>query len=208
MAIGILKNSNSSLAISVTGNAMPRNKDVDKLSEVFIGIAGYNSNGDIIYITHDINGCIENDICQYKKLCKKWYSVIKNEGRYNNRQDTATISKEIRLYTTFKALELCLEFITQHNPVTPDFIIQRKLSNELSNETKTHTNIPSSKYNSISKEICLNNCQLSSDDTRTKTNTIDEEDEINTLDICNRRLASSGRMLNRIPRHRRRDPSY
>ena len=41
MAVGILKNSNASLAIAVTGNAMPLNDHVDMLGEVFIGVAGY-----------------------------------------------------------------------------------------------------------------------------------------------------------------------
>ena len=46
MAIGVLKNSNASLAISITGNAMPlqdKPEDMRKLGEVFIGIAGYKN---------------------------------------------------------------------------------------------------------------------------------------------------------------------
>jgi nicotinamide mononucleotide (NMN) deamidase PncC len=48
MAIGVLKNSNATIAISVTGNAMPFNDHVQMLGEVFIGIAGYDSEGKII----------------------------------------------------------------------------------------------------------------------------------------------------------------
>ncbi len=184
MAIGILKNSTSSLGIAVTGNAMPLNHDVDRLGEVFIGIAGYNESGNIIYITQDINGCIDNNNCEFKKLCKKWYSVIKNNGRYNSRTDTATISKEIRLYTTYKALTLCLNFINNYNPVTPDFIINRKEINELSNDNNNHTNIPSSKYNSISKEICLKSCLYSNKNNRIRINTIDDETNLNIDDNC------------------------
>ena len=184
MAIGILKNSNSSLGIAVTGNAMPEPKDVSKLGEVFIGIAGYNESGDIIYITQDINACIDSNICEYKKLCKKWYNVIKKQKQYNNRNDTATISKEIRLYTTYKALELCLNFINEYNPVTPEFIINRKRINKLSDINKKHTNIPSSKYNSISKEICMKSCFHSIYNTRTKTNIIENEDTLDTSQLC------------------------
>ena len=184
MAIGILKNSSSSLGIAVTGNAMPLNHEVDRLGEVFIGIAGYNESGNIIYITQDINGCIDNNSCEFKKLCKKWYGVIKNEGRYNDRKDTATISKEIRLYTTYKALELCVSFINEYNPVTPDFIINRKEVNELSNINNNHTNIPSSKYNSISKELCLKSCLYSNNNNRIRINTIDDIDNLNTDKSC------------------------
>ena len=62
MVTGVLNNSNATIAISVTGNAMPYFNDLKKLGEVFIGIAGYiqEQNGDIkiIYQTRSINNCL------------------------------------------------------------------------------------------------------------------------------------------------------
>ena len=39
MAVGLLKNSNATIALAVTGNAMPDPDKVQKLGEVFIGVA-------------------------------------------------------------------------------------------------------------------------------------------------------------------------
>ena len=57
MAIGLLHNTNASLAISVTGNSVPLNKDVHRLGEVFIGVAGYVADGSMIYSTMVHNSC-------------------------------------------------------------------------------------------------------------------------------------------------------
>jgi PncC family amidohydrolase len=163
MAIGVLKNSNASLAIAVTGNAMPLNEHAEMLGEVFIGIAGYNNNNEIIYITKSINSCIETDNTGFKNRCKKWFSTIidgKNaEGKYtkyNERSDTATISQEIRYYTTSKALELCKDFVIKYKPICPDVIKRRKERNEEKNNNNNHTTIPKNKYEFGGVGLCKN----------------------------------------------------
>ena len=153
MAVGILNNSNATLAIAVTGNAMPLNPDADMLGEVFVGIAGYKGNS-IIYETYAINGCNESLSDEFKGVCKTWYETITKMGKYNPRDRTALVSQYIRNYTAIVALDLCLKFVTTHNPDVPDFIIERKKINEM-NVDGTHTTIPSNKYNIKLKEICV-----------------------------------------------------
>jgi nicotinamide mononucleotide (NMN) deamidase PncC len=128
MAIGVLKNSNATLGISVTGNSMPFSTDIEKLGEVFIGVAGYDSSGKIIYVTNSINACIDNNIKEFKNSCKKWYSTIVDSGgkKFNDRSDTTTLSQEIRYYTAQKAYEFAIEFVKKFNPQAPQSVIDRK----------------------------------------------------------------------------------
>ena len=149
MAVGILKNSNATLAISVTGNAMPLNEHVDMLGEVFIGVAGYQTDKDgttkIIYQTTSINAC-DNHIVEIQKTCKDWYDRIKIEKKWNPREKTAVLSQEIRYYTTCKALEFCLQFVQANHPVVPQFVLDRKTKNNRINNTKSHSTIPENKF--------------------------------------------------------------
>ena len=128
MAIGVLKNSNATLAVSVTGNSMPFNTDIEKLGEVFIGVAGYDQSGKIIYVTKSINACIDNNIKEFKNSCKKWYSTIVDSAgkKFNDRSDTTTLSQEIRYYTAQKAYEFAVEFVQKFNPQAPQVVIDRK----------------------------------------------------------------------------------
>lgn len=157
MAVGILKNSNASLAIAVTGNAMPLNEHVDMLGEVFIGIASYKNkpsgDSEIIYSTYSINAC-DNDLVDFQKTCKEWYETIKTNSKYNPRDRTALVSREIRNYTTYKALTLCKEFVQRNNPDVPDFVFNRKKMNELKNEDDKHIFIPENKFNQELDERC------------------------------------------------------
>jgi PncC family amidohydrolase len=153
MAIGVLKNSNATIAIAVTGNAMPLNEHVDQVGEVFIGIAGYNASDEIIFETTVVNVCniVETDpeLAEFKETCSKWYSKIKGDttGKtYNSRDATATISKEIRYYTAFKAYEQCIKFITERNPSIPKTILDRKAENAKKNEQNYHTSIPGPRF--------------------------------------------------------------
>ena len=78
-----LKNSNASIAISITGNAMPnqnQSDDMKKLGEVFIGVAGYKLNRNdkpIIYVeTKAFNMCKQNPMdptTGKKDICSNWY---------------------------------------------------------------------------------------------------------------------------------------
>jgi nicotinamide mononucleotide (NMN) deamidase PncC len=156
MAIGILKNSNATLAISVTGNAMPLNDFANKLGEVFIGIAGYNDRDEIIFVTKSINMCIENDFDEFKSHCERWYNTIVVDKKYNSRNATATVSQEIRYYTALKAYELCIEFIKILNPKIPDIVLERKQMNDEKSSNNIHNNIPSNKYDFGGNGKCMN----------------------------------------------------
>ena len=160
MAVGILRNSNASIAVAVTGNAMPLNDHAEMVGEVFIGIAGYRTVGDtteLIYTTKSINACIESDVEGFKSLCQVWYDTIRKNKKYNPRDRTALMSQEIRHYTTYQALKLCLEFIQKNNPVVPDFVWNRKVENEKKNASSNHKNIPANKFPDSFKEICVDN---------------------------------------------------
>jgi PncC family amidohydrolase len=142
MAIGALKNSDASFAISVTGNASPDQKsgNIDKIGEVFIGIAGYSYNEDkkeneIIVKTQIINVCHYED---GQSICNIWYDTIlleriliknrdylkKNENKENNKvlnnvdgfnsfETTSLVSTYIRYRTIEEAFKLSKQFINK-----------------------------------------------------------------------------------------------
>ena len=173
MAIGILKNSNATIAISVTGNAMPLNSSVDMLGEVFIGVAGYNQKGEIMFMTKSINACKDNNVDEMKNLCVNWYNTIKlsNGKAYNSRKDTSAISQEIRYYTAIKAYELCIDFITSLNPQVPLEVIQRKQINATTYHNNRHSLIPSNKYEFGGVGICKNKvCAITGNRNTEQTN--------------------------------------
>ena len=174
MAIGILRNSNASIAVAVTGNAMPLNDHAEMVGEVFIGIAGYRTVGDtteIVYTTKSINACIETDVQGFKSLCKVWYDTIRKNNKYNPRDRTALMSQEIRHYTTYEALKLCLEFIQKNNPVVPDFVWDRKKQNEQTNVNSNHKNIPENKFPDTFKEVCVDEKMCVNTNTGLRVNT-------------------------------------
>jgi nicotinamide-nucleotide amidase len=159
MAVGILRNSNASIAIAVTGNAMPLNEHAEMVGEVFISIAGYRTVGDktqIIYITKSINACIDSDVEGFKSLCKIWYNTIRKNSKYNPRDRTALMSQEIRYYTTYVALQLCTEFIQMNNPIVPDFVWARKTQNDEKSLQNNHVIIPENKFPDSFDEVCVN----------------------------------------------------
>ena len=157
MAIGLLKNSNATVAIAVTGNAMPHTTDVDLLGEVFIGIAGYKNN-QIIYTTKAVNACLDTTDPQTKQACLQWYSTIKDKGTYNPRQLTAAVSQDIRLITTLFALKECNKFVSTNHPECPEFIKQQKIRNAEVTNSCMHLNIPPNKYPHDMKETCVEEC--------------------------------------------------
>lgn len=144
MAIGILRNSNASLAIAVTGNAMPVSGDEDKIGEVFIGIAGYTSNDTITVSTKVYNFCLD------KSTCKLWNIVPKEEEKvrqslpeairdqladrtidgFNDLQITSLVSQYIRYATVEQSLKDCREFILKHQLVVPDFIQNNRIETD------------------------------------------------------------------------------
>ena len=156
MAVGQLNNSNATLSIAVTGNAMPYFEDKNRLGEVFIGIAGYRAKDDvIIYETHVVNGCLDGGINLTDK-CKSWLSSQPTKKHYAKRSDTATISRIVRNYTAVKSMELALNFITQNDLGVPEFINERKKLNEQTDSVGClHNGIPDSKYPETETE-CVN----------------------------------------------------
>ena len=156
MAIGVLKNSNATIAIAVTGNAMPLNEHVDMIGEVFIGIAGYNEKGNIIYETTALNACKTGDdtLDKFRQTCTDWYDTIKKKKTWNPRQRTATVSKEIRYYTALKAYEQCIAFIKRYNPSVPDKILQRKEINATTLHD-SHEYIPAPRFDIDDPGICM-----------------------------------------------------
>jgi nicotinamide mononucleotide (NMN) deamidase PncC len=202
MAIGILKNSNASLAIAVTGNAMPLNDHVDMLGEVFIGVAGYktdsaNGTTKIIYKTTSINAC-SNGIIDFEKTCQAWYDTISKLHTYNPRDRTAVVSREIRNFTTATALNFCLEFVKENDPEVPNFILERKKTNEIMNHDRTHTTIPENKFNNILKDECVNDCHDTDSPDRTNTATYPEKVlHANSANKSRRNRRYTRRMLRR-----------
>ena len=91
MALGVLRNSNASVAIAVSGNAMPRqgtgasDDELRRLGEVFISVAGYATQADpphppaIFVQTRVYNFCEP----QYggSDLANIWLSVVRQETR-------------------------------------------------------------------------------------------------------------------------------
>lgn len=137
MAVGVLKNSEATLAIAVTGNAMPNQldpKDVPKLGEVFIGIAGYRDKNTIVVQTKVYNFC-KNPIIKDDdgSICKYWVDSIDTENKlfeksddkekakyqrytdkFNDFSNTNLVSKYVRYSTVCQALSDAQEFLNKN----------------------------------------------------------------------------------------------
>lgn len=142
MAYGALNNSNATISIAVSGNSMPHKKNYDKIGEVFIAIAGYNSESNI-HIESDVYNFCEDipEMCNIWKndteFGDKRYEYIKtgkNElgirenMKYAPLQITESLSLYIRYKTVQKSLEMCYSFIKKNNLIVPNFIKNDKLT--------------------------------------------------------------------------------
>jgi PncC family amidohydrolase len=127
MAEGILRNSNATIGIAVSGNAMAVNKQRDRIGELFIGISTYINENEIVTKTYAINTC--NGTAHNQ--CKLWYDTIENElnlieilkttnidannykflNGYNDFILTAFVSNYIRAKTTHLAFNYALDFM-------------------------------------------------------------------------------------------------
>lgn len=179
MAVGLLKNSNATITISVSGNAMPSRDQLNRLGELFIGVAGYkqktgedhakattnsgNENDvEIIYETRSSSECLErhdNLGNRIKKNCQLW--IDENATRYAPRAMTASISRLIRNYTALSAMQFAIDFLQKNKDlIVPNFVVEAKERNqETQDNLHKHLSIPPSKYplrNDI-KETCTNN---------------------------------------------------
>ena len=149
MAIGALKNSNATIAIAVTGHAMPSRPNALHLGEVYIGIAGYTNKDhpSIICQTTITNVCKSG--IPYRDLCKKWVGTIRNSNMQNHNpvDETAILSQLIRYTTVKEALSFCNDFINTHDVIVPEFIHARKKRNTILHSTKKiHHLVPPNKY--------------------------------------------------------------
>ena len=144
---------------------MPYFDHLNRLGEVFIGVAGYDKDGNILFATRSINTCLENDKSAIGEKCKAWLRVQKTPSDFAKRSDTATISLIVRLYTAHKALEMAKIFVEKSNINVPEFIKKRKTENEsMPSKTCEHTNIPPPKYpNAPGRERGYNEVCISGD---------------------------------------------
>ncbi len=123
MAVSALKNSNASIAISVTGNAKAGTKassatldaKLDKLGEVFIGIAGYSDENKIKVATNVYNFCHGIDTCH----------------DYNDSNKSYQISMYVRYATVAQALKDCHSFLEQNKDLMiPSFISKNRIQKD------------------------------------------------------------------------------
>jgi len=142
MAEGALKNSNASIAIAVSGNAMP-NQGVDsfdeiaKLGEVFIGVAGYKDDKTILCETSVYNFCIDHS--NAFNLCKLWHDTVVDKSKaakfsdvkaniknltsgFNDYITTSFVSNYIRNKTAEIALKKAFNFVKKNKLAIPSFL--------------------------------------------------------------------------------------
>jgi PncC family amidohydrolase len=134
MAVGILRNSNASVAIAVTGNAMPIQnlgafEEAQKLGEVFIGVACYNKQNEIVVTTHVHNFCAEGT--PGHRICKLWIDTVIGETYLKEYIDEC---ERIASNSRFKNKEKFKRFLDGRN----DFVITSMVSNYIRNMTAHH----------------------------------------------------------------------
>lgn len=123
LALGVLNNSNATIAIAVSGNAMPISAaTADMLGEVYFAIAGYSSDNNIIYNTEIANICDMYNI----KECNPCVQTLAHKKMYPERNTTTIINKAVRYYTALHAYKLCNMFIKENDIMIPEFKIANK----------------------------------------------------------------------------------
>ena len=158
MAEGILRNSNATIGIAISGNAMPdqsKKEDIEKVGEVFIGIAIYTSEKKITSYANAYNFCENDPITKSaSNICKLWYTntmaekILKSElpdtmrsqmiSKYpgvsslfdgnNPFELTSLLATYIRNMIVAKAFEDCAHYvkINKKKIVVPQFVIENK----------------------------------------------------------------------------------
>jgi PncC family amidohydrolase len=117
MAEGILKNSNASFAIAVSGNAMTDQsgspEQINQLGEVYIGVATYNTDNRIICETKVFNMCSDKSSTA-PNICKYWIDTAMQPGVFNNYIITSLVSNYIRNKTAELAFNMASNFIDKN----------------------------------------------------------------------------------------------
>ena len=140
MALGALSNSNATIAMAVTGNAMPVKTHENSLGIVHFGVATYTDKGVEVW-TKELNVC-DTDSCQLWKSVPGYEHMISNildmnarkilpkftHDGFNEFQNTSVISKYIRLATAYEIYKLALELISSIQYTVPDFIKEDRVS--------------------------------------------------------------------------------
>jgi PncC family amidohydrolase len=169
MAEGILRNSNAAIAISITGNAMPlqtTKEEIEKVGEVFIGIAFYTGEKKIKSYANVYNFCEKDPVTKSTaSICKLWYTNTISEkilsGELTEKQKKAFIKKYkgigslidgnnpfeitsflasyIRNMIVAQAFQDCLKYVKLNRKVivVPKFLIENKQALAVSNVRKT-----------------------------------------------------------------------
>lgn len=110
MAEGILRNSNASIGISITGNAMPlqtTKEEIEKVGEVFIGIAMYTGEKKMVSYANAYNFCDKDPVTNAtSNICKLWYTNTIAEKILNNE---LTASEKTRISSKYKGVESLLD---------------------------------------------------------------------------------------------------
>jgi hypothetical protein len=159
-------NATTAIAVSGNAMSDQDDPDsMKKMAEVFIGVATYvkdpNSNETVVVVrTKVFNFCDEN--AEIRSMCKLWHdtpiekkqlykspvikkiinskfpsnSVLGDYKHYNSLIITSLLSRIIRQYTTFNALELCINLlITVFNNLTvPTFVYDNVNNNSNIND--------------------------------------------------------------------------
>jgi len=185
MAIGVLKNSNANFALAVTGNAMPCQgigeeslNEIQKVGEVFIGVAGYDSDNNIIVETTVINNCNDGD---GKSICDLWYKNVINENNlnkfvssiespdkhnvdstlidgYNAFEITSILANFIRARTCCVAFKFASNFINNNAIVVPKFYTKNEfnLDTKSINVNQENNKMLDAKNKNVKSIICVN----------------------------------------------------
>lgn len=110
MAEGILRNSNATVAVSITGNAMPMQttkEEIEKVGEVFIGVAFYTGEDKITTYAKAYNFCKSDPFSKsIAGICKIWYTNTISEKILNKELSEATKTEIVKKY---KGVELLLD---------------------------------------------------------------------------------------------------
>lgn len=110
MAEGILRNSNASIAISITGNAMPlqtSKEEIEKVGEVFIGIAMYTGERRISSYVNVYNFCEKDPLSNsVSSICKLWYTNTIAEKIINAELST---QEKKRISSKYKGVDTLLD---------------------------------------------------------------------------------------------------
>jgi nicotinamide-nucleotide amidase len=168
MAEGILRNSNATIGIAVSGNAMAINDERNRIGEVFIGVATYRNDKEIVSKTYAINTCNGTAYNQ----CKLWYETIEKQielkkilvnkpwlvSGFNDFILTSFIASYIRAKTTHLAFIYALDFMKEVKKIERYDLSNLQAKIEISRIDKEN---PNSKYKYMANNIRVMPCQSS-----------------------------------------------